>query len=595
MELCVGSQKPLVSVMMTCYNRERYIATAIESVLAQTLKNFELIIVDDGSTDSSVEIARRYEHDSRVKVHRNKKNLGDYPNRNRAASLAQGKYLKYVDSDDAIYPHCLEVMVHMMEMYPEVGILLCNWFPGLPIYPVVMTPQEAYHFCFVDDGKMSNSPLTTMYRRDLFEKAGGFDTRWRLSCDWEMVLKMARHYSVLIAPTGLCFYRVHDGQIVSTTQDSYRSHLSEGLAIAIAALRNVNCPLENSYKRQALNKLRILGFRYAASLVVKRQKPLRASAFLKNIGLSPFDMFPLLGKKGSKKSKINRSEIPDWNDYPRSVTLGSVTSRPLSVKISVIFSDLVYSESLRIGIESILIQGIQELELLLAHTVCLNQALSWVNDPRIVFFDIEDGCTDWDIYNAGARVANGEFIKFIGAGTFLYPYALEFEYAAIKGKDNNKLLVSGNVGFSALHPLSFSPIESISLEASGTGRLLRSDTSCCLIFRETFIVHGCFNVHWQEWASFVLFAEVAVQSGVTQGFWALSSRWDPAATLLNDLPHAVHEYLEELCQQYFGKTVEHRWLPHLAEQWTSSKMKLQDSTDQNWNSVCINSRMMESL
>ena len=86
--------QPLVSVLMTSYNRENYIAEAIESVLASTYKNFELIIVDDRSKDRTVEIARSYESkDDRVKVYINEKNLGDYPNRNKAASYAKGFYI----------------------------------------------------------------------------------------------------------------------------------------------------------------------------------------------------------------------------------------------------------------------------------------------------------------------------------------------------------------------------------------------------------------------------------------------------------------------------------------------------------------------
>ena|SRR5674476_1029541 len=88
---------PAVSVLMTAYNREKYIAEAIESVLAQTFTDFELVVVDDGSKDHTVDIARRYSKDPRVSVHINEKNLGDYPNRNRAASLARGRYLKYLD------------------------------------------------------------------------------------------------------------------------------------------------------------------------------------------------------------------------------------------------------------------------------------------------------------------------------------------------------------------------------------------------------------------------------------------------------------------------------------------------------------------
>ena len=112
--------KPVVSVLMTVYNRGKYIPAAIESVLAQTFKDFELIIVDDCSTDRSVDIARTYANkDSRIRVYVNEENLGDYPNRNKAASYAKGQYLKYVDADDIVYPHCLEVMVEAIGRFPE--------------------------------------------------------------------------------------------------------------------------------------------------------------------------------------------------------------------------------------------------------------------------------------------------------------------------------------------------------------------------------------------------------------------------------------------------------------------------------------------
>src|SRR5580704_2775124 len=113
---------PLISILMTAYNREKFIAEAIESVLASTFEDFELIIVDDCSIDSTIEIAKTYErNDARIKVYRNENNLGDYPNRNRAASYAKGKYLKYIDADDYIYPWGLQLLIEMMEKFPDAG------------------------------------------------------------------------------------------------------------------------------------------------------------------------------------------------------------------------------------------------------------------------------------------------------------------------------------------------------------------------------------------------------------------------------------------------------------------------------------------
>ena len=101
--------QPKVSILTTCYNRALFLGDAITSVLAQTFEDFEYIIVDDGSTDESIEIATHYaKTDQRIKVYENEGNLGDYPNRNRAASYATGEYIKYID----IGPHCAANFSH---------------------------------------------------------------------------------------------------------------------------------------------------------------------------------------------------------------------------------------------------------------------------------------------------------------------------------------------------------------------------------------------------------------------------------------------------------------------------------------------------
>src|SRR5881394_3611401 len=118
---------PLVSVLLTVYNREAYLADAIESVLRQTFSDFELVIVDDRSTDASVEVARRYERaDPRVRLVVNERNLGDYANRNCAASLARGEFMKFHDSDDVMYPHCLDVMVSALQAEPRAAFGLSS-------------------------------------------------------------------------------------------------------------------------------------------------------------------------------------------------------------------------------------------------------------------------------------------------------------------------------------------------------------------------------------------------------------------------------------------------------------------------------------
>ncbi|MFN9110899.1 MAG: glycosyltransferase family 2 protein, partial [Bacteroidota bacterium] len=105
---------------MTAYNRQDFIAEAIESVLAQTYQNWELIVVDDCSKDNTVAIVESYaQNDNRIRVYINEKNLGDYPNRNRAASYASGELLMYVDSDDTIKSDALEYIFKYFQSFPK--------------------------------------------------------------------------------------------------------------------------------------------------------------------------------------------------------------------------------------------------------------------------------------------------------------------------------------------------------------------------------------------------------------------------------------------------------------------------------------------
>ena len=164
----------------------------IDSVLASSYQDWELIIVDDVSTDTSLAIAKSYEKkDARIKVYVNQTNLGDYPNRNKAASYAKGTYLKYLDADDLIYPHGLEIMVHTMEQFPEAGLGISQKVvEDVKPYPFVMQPKETFTREFLMRGVLGLGPTGTIIRRDVFEKLGGF-TGTRYIGDTELWYKIA--------------------------------------------------------------------------------------------------------------------------------------------------------------------------------------------------------------------------------------------------------------------------------------------------------------------------------------------------------------------------------------------------------------------
>jgi glycosyltransferase involved in cell wall biosynthesis len=244
------SAPPAVSVLMTAFNRERYVADSIESVLAQTFGDFELVVVDDASRDRTVEIAKRYECDPRVRVVVNERNLGDYPNRNRAASLARGELLKYHDSDDVMYEHCLETMAAPLLAEPRAGFALStghSWSGG-PC-PMLLTPRMSYQREFMGtQGLFMCGPASAMFRTEVFRRLGGFPEKGPHS-DLVFWLHACARVNVLLVPADLFWYRIHAGQHLMTEAAAYDTAL---IAPEVwSALTASECPLDPVEREQA--------------------------------------------------------------------------------------------------------------------------------------------------------------------------------------------------------------------------------------------------------------------------------------------------------------------------------------------------------
>ena len=251
------SGNPLVSVLMTAYNREEYIAASIESVLASEMMDFELIIVDDCSQDGTVRIARDFaERDPRVRIFVNEQNLNDYPNRNRAAMHARGRYLKYLDSDDIMYPHCLGVMVQGMERFPEAVFGLCSVPSPATPYPVCLGPRDIYLEHRSGYGHFERSPGSAIIRTDAFRSSGGF-RGLRVSGDTDLWLRLARTYPMVKLVAGLYWSRIHSGS--ETMSEYHRTHSARLYdACFEEALSHPDCPLSPA-ERAAFRSARRAG------------------------------------------------------------------------------------------------------------------------------------------------------------------------------------------------------------------------------------------------------------------------------------------------------------------------------------------------
>jgi glycosyltransferase involved in cell wall biosynthesis len=247
--------EPLVSVLMTAYNREKYIAEAIESVLASTHTHFELIIVDDVSKDRTAEIARGYEQrDHRIKVFVNATNLGDYSNRNKAASYAKGKYIKYIDADDTIYPWGLKVVVDYMEQYPDAayGLDSLEQDPVRP-FPILLTPREAYFRHYFSMPTFHKAPTSCIIKTDVFKAVGGFSGKWMIG-DSELWHKLSKTHNVLLLPMGIVWCRIHEEQESKHIREN-SSVVFSYTVMEMENLKDGNCPLGPEEKETLIKKI----------------------------------------------------------------------------------------------------------------------------------------------------------------------------------------------------------------------------------------------------------------------------------------------------------------------------------------------------
>jgi hypothetical protein len=245
---------PRVSVLMTAYNRESFVSAAIDSVLTQWWTDFELIVVDDGSSDRTLEIARECaRRDPRVRVYANERNLGDYANRNHAASLARGEFLKFHDSDDIMYPHCLSVMVPALQAEPTAGFGLTSsraW-PGGRV-PMVLTPKQAYQREFLGYGLFMCGPAGALFRADVFRDLGGFQD-FGAPSDTVFWTRACARYPVLLLPGDLFYYREHDGQSLRASHAALQyAKVPAHMWTALAAR---DCPLDEPERALARRNL----------------------------------------------------------------------------------------------------------------------------------------------------------------------------------------------------------------------------------------------------------------------------------------------------------------------------------------------------
>lgn len=223
------NKKPLVSIIVPTFNRAHIIKQAIESVQRQTYNNWELIIVDDGSTDDTDHVVSSF-HDDRI-VYCKKANQGPSAARNKGVGIAKGTWVAYLDSDDILYPDYLEVMMESLEAYPKVVFAICRADRVLALYddnkiireidnsadlPHDVTTKDIFMktFHFSCDG--------FIHKKALFNDTVHWDENlWHME-EWDLAMLIGERYpdGFLSVPKVLCRYQQRHGTdgICSNTQ-----------------------------------------------------------------------------------------------------------------------------------------------------------------------------------------------------------------------------------------------------------------------------------------------------------------------------------------------------------------------------------------
>lgn len=234
---------PLVTVAMVAYNSARFLREAVESVLSQTYQNFELIICDDCSTDATPEVIKSFD-DPRILVVCNPHNLGEYSNRNQALSLARGEYLIFIDADDILYPHGLEIMVRMLEQVPEAGMAMARPWSEKFIYPVLLSSRQFYLSGYFGQDVTGINFTQVLFRTEALRQVGGLALEYRTG-DTYIQYRLALEHPVLLISNGLAWWRRTPGQASEKVLRDYDGVLDK-LRFSRNLLAHENCPLTES-------------------------------------------------------------------------------------------------------------------------------------------------------------------------------------------------------------------------------------------------------------------------------------------------------------------------------------------------------------
>ena len=283
------SRRPLVSILMNCYNGEKYVEKSIESVLKQTYDNFEIVFWDNNSTDKTAEIVKNF-NDSRIKYYKGTENVVLGEARNLGISKCVGEFIAFLDSDDLWLPKKLELQIPQFDD-PKVGIVICNTIFFTDDYRVKLLRYSKPPVC----GSIPNilvknyhiSLETVIVRAVLLQQYNiRFEKDYEIIEEFDFILKLSCFTKISFVDETLAMWRMHPNSISNIKENLYPLELSNWICNIVKDDFYIS-----KFTLDSINYLSDKTILKQIQLFVKRNEYLNALRQIKNIRSIKFRLF----------------------------------------------------------------------------------------------------------------------------------------------------------------------------------------------------------------------------------------------------------------------------------------------------------------
>jgi len=276
--------EPLVSVIMNCYNSSAYLREAIDSVYAQTYKNWEIIFWDNASTDTSAEIAKSY--DSRLRYFRSERIVPLGQARNMALRKARGEYIAFLDCDDQWLPTKLEKQIPLFEKNTAVGLVFSDAIDffhsdGTSIThfkSIGMKPPRGKAFSYLLAHYSISMPTIVLRAKALYEQPEWFDGTFEICTDYDLFLRIAHDWECDFVDEPLAVYRIHE-----STTGRLHKNIAKELSMTLDKFHRIYPAFDKNYKHEIHQCKKIISFQEGKSLWRNDEAEMARTIFKKYI------------------------------------------------------------------------------------------------------------------------------------------------------------------------------------------------------------------------------------------------------------------------------------------------------------------------